>query len=177
MELIGQIVGFVGMAANVLSYQRNKQKEIVIVQVAGSILFLTHYILIGAYTGAALNFVGLLRNLMMTQRDKPWAQHKAWLVFWIVMFIGVSALTWEGIRSILPMLGMSFYTIALWNTNPKILRRISFCGAFSWMAYNIISRSYAGTLTEIFTAISLAIAMWRFDFRKTKKGGLKDGYF
>ena len=79
VETVAQIVGFGGAALNGLSFQQKKRKGIIGVQIGAAVLFIIHYILLGAYTGAALNFIGLLRSIVFINNDKKWAKSPVWL--------------------------------------------------------------------------------------------------
>ena len=73
IKTVAQIVGFGGAALNGLSFQQKKRKGIIGVQIGAAVLFIIHYILLGAYTGAALNFISLLRSFVFINNDKKWA--------------------------------------------------------------------------------------------------------
>ena len=78
VDVITQAIGFGGAAFNFLSFQQNKRSRIIGFQIVAALLFITHYILLGitngadAFTGAALNFIGLSRSIVFINNDKTW---------------------------------------------------------------------------------------------------------
>ena len=69
METVAQIFGLCGMTMNVLSYQRKEQREIIFMQLIGSLFFAVNFFMIGAFVGALLNVVGMLRAVAYWQRE------------------------------------------------------------------------------------------------------------
>ena len=61
------------MICSVSSFQLNKHKHIMLVQIAATALFGLQYFLLGAYTGLALDIVGVLRDIVFYNKDKKWA--------------------------------------------------------------------------------------------------------
>jgi hypothetical protein len=167
--LVVQGVGFVGMIMNITSFQQNTNKRILGFQIIGTVLWCTHFLALGAYTGAALNFLGLSRNLVFFFRPKKWASSKLWLYFFCIAYIAAGVLTYESFTGILASAAMVLSTIALYIIHPKITRRISLASSSGWLTYNAISFSIAGVVAEILTITSIIIAMFKFDFKKNNE--------
>jgi len=171
--VIAQTVGFCGLLMNVVSYQANTNRRIVTIQIFGALFWCVHFLLLGqtiagAYTGAALNAAGLLRNCIFAMRPRKWAAHPAWLYIFCGVYVICGALTWSGPVSLLPMAGMLFGTVSLYVLQPKLTRRLGLGSSLTWMAYNIFTRSVAGIICEVFTLASIGTAMYKFD-RKEKQ--------
>jgi len=169
--LIAQIIGFFGLLMNIASYQANTNKRIVTIQIFGTLFWGIHFLLLGpsspgAYTGAALNAAGLLRNCVFAMRPKKWAAHPAWVYIFCAGYVFCGVFTWGGPVSLLPMAGMLFGTVSLYLLSPKLTRRLAMGCSCTWLIYNILTRSVAGTICEILTLISIVAAMIKFD-RKT----------
>ena len=179
---IGQFIGFIGLAVNALSYQQKTQKAIVLHQLACSVLFAIHFFMLGAYVGCLLNFIGIFRAFIFSNKDKVWAQSKAWLYLIIAAFAAAGIVTLDGdlniftwnvsftsistYISVLPIIGMTFTTVAFWVTNPATVRRLSFPNSPCWLIYNLYNHSWAGAVTEMIVMTSIIIAMIRYDFKK-----------
>ena len=168
-----QLVGFVGLLLNVISYQANTNKRIVTIQIFGCLVWCVHFLLLGqfsagAYTGAALNAVGLLRNIVFAMRPKKWAAHPAWLYIFCFSYILCGIFTWSGPVSLLPMAAMQFGTVSLYVMSPKLTRRLGTACSSGWLAFNVLTRSVPGVVCETITLISIAIAMVKFD-RKARQ--------
>ena len=170
-----QLVGFIGLLLNVTSYQANTNKRIVSIQIFGCLIWGIHFLLLGlgqfsagAYTGAALNAAGLLRNCVFAMRPKKWAAHPAWLYIFCLSYILCGIFTWSGLVSLLPMAAMQVGTVSLYVLNPKLTRRLGTACSSGWLIFNVLTRSVPGAVCEIVTLISIGIAMAKFD-RKARQ--------
>lgn len=169
IETAAQIVGFGGAALNCISFQQNKRRNIIAVQIFAAIMFIIHYIMLGAYTGAALNFIGLLRSLVFINNHKKWAKSPVWLGVFILISIVASAVTWIEWYSILPAAAMILTTVSYWLKNETQIRFVTFPSSPCWLVYNIITGSVAGIVTECIVMSSIIIAIIRYDILKKEK--------
>ena len=169
IETIAQVIGFGGAAMNCLSFQQNKRKRIIAIQIGAAVLFIIHYILLGAYSGAALNFISLLRSFVFINNDKKWAKSPVWLGVFIVVSAVAGILTWEDWYSFLPPMAMILTTISYWMKNETKIRLITFPSSPCWLVFNIITGSVAGIVTECIVMSSLIIAIIRYDIIKKGK--------
>lgn len=170
METAGQIVGVFALLVAIYSFQQKERKGILFFQTISCILFMAHFLLLGAYTGAVFNLIGLARCLVFYHRgQKAWASSPVWLVaFFVVITVAVAA-TWDNIYSLFPTIAMYFTTVSLWVSKARLVRLLSFPSSPLWLVYNIANRSYAGMLTESFVMVSILIAIIRFDIMGTKE--------
>lgn len=169
MDIVAQIIGFGGAALNTLSFQQKKRKGIITLQIFAAILFIIHFILLGAYTGAAMNFVSLVRSVVFINNDKKWAKSPAWLVFFVIVSIIASAYTWVDWASVLPATAMILTTVSYWLKSERKIRFVTFPSSPCWLIYDFITGSVSGVITEIFVMSSLIIAIIRYDIKKEKK--------
>ncbi|MBR0535351.1 MAG: YgjV family protein [Clostridia bacterium] len=175
IEIITQGIGFCGAGLNFLSFQQNKRSKIIGFQIGAALLFIMHYILLGitngadAFTGAALNFIGLSRSIVFINNDKRWAKSPLWLVLFIIVSVVAGVLTWEDWYSFLPPLAMILTTVSYWMKNETKIRLITFPSSPCWLVFNIITGSVAGIVTECVVMSSLIIAIVRYDILKKDK--------
>lgn len=175
IDIVTQGVGFLGAAFNFLSFQQNRRSRIIGFQIVAALLFITHYIFLGftkgedAFSGAALNFIGLTRSIVFINNDKKWAKSPLWLVFFIIVSTIAGVLTWESWYSFLPSTAMILTTISYWMKSETKIRFITFPSSPCWLVYNIITGSVAGIVTECVVMSSLIIAIMRYDILKKGK--------
>ncbi len=165
-NIIAQIIGVLGLLCNGLSFQQKKRKGILSFQICAAALFVVHYIILGAYTGAVINFLGMLRSIVFINSDKKWAKHPVWLGVFVVVFTVASIVTWVDWYSILPATAMVLTTISYWLKNETKIRLVTFPSSPCWLVYNILTGSVAGVLTECVVMSSLIIAIVRYDILK-----------
>ena len=130
-EIIGQAIGIIAMAFNVLSYQTKNSKGIILFQLFGTLLFSINFFLIKAYVGAMLNVLGMLRALAYANKDKWKLNTTALLIVFSVLFASTYALIFtvfskpftllNAIVELLPVFSMVLSTIA-YGTKARTFR-------------------------------------------------------
>ena len=161
-----QALGLLGSAVVIGSLQFNNRKVVLVAQAIACVLWIVHYGYLGATTALCTNFVSFARSVVFYNNGKKWAQSRAWLWLFIGLFALNSILTWEGWRSILPGVAMTFTTLALWTKSTRRMRLFYLLDSPFWLSYNLICRSYSCAITETIALISYIIAVWRYDIRK-----------
>lgn len=74
MKLAAQILGVLALVENAFIFLSRKRECILQRKLLSDILWMGNYLLLGAYTGAALNGIAILRELVFLQRDRRrWA--------------------------------------------------------------------------------------------------------
>jgi hypothetical protein len=166
IQYIAQAIGFIGMAFVFIAFQCNSKKNILLIQACAGVVFTVHFILLGAYTGAAMNAVEVIRNLIFRKAEKKRIQTLLVVVF-VVLFTVIGAMTWQDLFSILPIMAMNLSNIAFSLKASKYIRLCYLPVSTGWLIYNIVTFSIAGIVTETFCLASLLIAFWRYDIAKT----------
>ncbi len=169
MQIFAQCIGLVGMALAFVSFQSKSSRGILFFQILASSVFSLHFFLLGAYTGMAMNLVGVARNAVSYCKDKRWASGRCWMYVFIAAYLITGILTWESVFSIFPIVAMVLSTVAFWIKDANLLRLVYFPSSPCWLVYNIASRSVAGILTESFSLVSLLIAFIRFQLLGKEK--------
>ena len=171
MNILATVFGFFAVLMFVISYQLKKRKSIIIFNAGSRILYILQYIFLGAFEGALLDIVAFSVSLLCSKRDSKFIKkHFILTVILANVFIVVVGLTaYKNIFSLLPILGVIFETLALWLRKEKNIRIVSFLGAPFWLAYNVICGAYASALGNIFTLVSIAIAIIRYDILKKEE--------
>lgn len=157
------------MAAVFFSFQCKKVTFLYIFMSIGSLLFTIHFFMLGAYIGAMMNLIGLVRSGLFAMGDKT---HKKPVLFGILLTIVIFTIfgwqqeTW---RSLLPFTAQIVSTLVLWTRdNTKI--RICQISVLSpcWIIYNIINVSIGGIICEILNSISVIVYFARIKRNKIK---------
>ena len=163
---IAQAVGFVGMTLAFISFQQNKRERITFLQMLASIVWTVHFGLLGAWSGMAMNAIGIARGFVFSKKGTPWASGAYWPYLFSALSVVCCLFTWEGWTSLLPSVAMVVSAFGLWADNPKTVRRLNLPASWMWLAYNLINQSWAGLATECFNTASILIAMFRYDRKK-----------
>lgn len=166
MNILTQVIGIAAMLFSVFSFQMNKHKHIMIMQICATTLFGIQYFMLGAFTGMALDAVATARGFVFYHRDKKWASGKWWIVLFAVLFIVMGAFTWQGPTSLLMILAMVLNTFSFSCTKPKLVRSTILISSPMVLIYNILTGSIGGIINEVFVEISSVVGMLRYDINK-----------
>lgn len=163
-HLLAQFFGFAGLALSLTIFQVNRRKGMLRISIMASSLYAIQYILLGAFTGAAMNLVGGLRGYAY-YRLAPSKKHR-----WVLLsFMGLAAagalVTWQGPVSLLALAGSMCGSFSIWHKNPTYIRRWALLAPPLWFTYNFISGSYPGMISEIIMLLSNLLGEYRFDFK------------
>lgn len=164
--IVIQSVGVLGIAAGVAAFQCSEHKRLILFRTANELLFAIQYLLLGAYTGAAMNLVGCVRNVIfgkMVERGKSTISGR---ILFSLLFVVFSIFTWAGMKSILIGIAKVVSTFAYGSSKTSVVRIMIFCTSLAWLVYNFLVGSYAGCLCELFTLISIIVGIVRIDISK-----------
>ena len=179
IEIIAQGISLIGMAINVLSFQRKEQKQIVFMQLIGSTFFGISYIMIGAYVGGLLNVVAMIRAVVYWQRDRFHAEKVHWvygvtaasLCVYVLSFtvFGTEPDAKNLIVEILPAIAMALSTVGFYLGSARAVRFIGTVCSPLWLTYNIFNFNLGGIIAEMIAMVSIFIGILRYDLKKEGK--------
>lgn len=161
MEILWQIIGFVGMATIILSFQIKNPKLLVMTQAFAQTMFVIHYVMIGSPAGAIQNFLAIVRALLILSGNKYLSSKVAKYIM-MALFLVSPAFVYNNIFDFLPGIAMMINTYYIWSMNSKMVR-LSQAAIVSplWITYNAINLSLPGIFTEVFNLTSSVIFLIR----------------
>lgn len=154
MSIVAVITGFV-------SFQLKTSKGILFFQILTALIFSAHYLLIGAMTAAALNFIVAIKCVCYYIRNKRGDTGKFLPVFFTALVFVTSLLTWNGWYSIFIMTGLVLNAVSLSLLNPQTIRKLNLIKSPLCLTYNLLVMSWGGTLYEIATFISALVGIFK----------------
>jgi len=164
--LIGQIIGFIGTGVWILSYQFKKSRKLILCQMAGNILYITHFILIDALSGCMGISLNFIKNILLYNREKAWTDWWGWRPLLITASIASMFLTWRDWFSVLPTVAMITMLLASWSRNGRHIRLAGFfISSPSWLVYDFHAGSLSGVVCEIFALVSIALSFIRYGWK------------
>ena len=167
--IISQLIGFIAAAILLLSFQQRTHKQIVAMQAFSGLLFAVQYFMIGAYEGMAGNIIGMIRSSVFFFRGKSkFVDSIACPVVFAILAAVSGIMTYTSPASLLPMAAMMISSFVMWNPKTQQLRALTVPTSLMWLIYNLINKSYSGTITEIFNLLSIAIGLIRFRKKEEK---------
>ena len=166
-QLFAQIIGFIALIFSIAIYQFDKRNTMLYLQLTSAFLFGIHFAMLGALTGALMNFINCFRCYVFANYDKQWAKSNYWLYLFLGLFWISGILSWQEWYSVLAIIGMTASTFAFWMKNTTKIRFISLISPPSWFTHNFLVNSYPGMIGEIFIFTSTIIGIIRFDKKRT----------
>lgn len=162
VTLIGHILGFVSVGLFFYSYQRTQKRKILIIQTVATALSCIQYLLIGAFSGFALNVVCIIRNFTFYYRDRNHGKNLTLPVVFALCMAAASVFSWEGAHSLLIMLGLVINTVCMGIFNARTFRKTILISSSLILIYNIFAHSYSGILSEAVSLVSVIIGIIRY---------------
>jgi len=172
--LIAQGIGIAAILLAYFVYTTRSRKILITLKFLTDLLWGLHYFLLGAFSGALMNVVNMIREVIFQQKgSKKWAKSPLWAVVFVIMSLVSTLISWQGPISLLPALGSSIAVVGLWCSDTAHIRAFSFPGVSLWLIYSILTRSYTHMISNLITLLSIAVGIIR-DIREQKQSQLKN---
>lgn len=170
---MAHISGVLAVITFLLCFQFKKRKHILIMNLASRMLYILQYILLGAFEGAVLDFLGFLLSFFAGCKEKECVKKHFTAIIIAVNIILLTAgfAMYEDIFSLFAIAGIICEITALWLTKEKNIRILSLASAPAWLVYNYANRAYGSVLGNVLVIVSITVAMIRLDFNKSKNEG------
>ena len=174
MLILSQIIGFAAVGLYLLSYQLKKRKQIVWVTCISNALYVTQYILLGAFSGAIMDFLSAVSSFLAAKKnDSAFKKYSVWLAFSniaVILAVGIaSAVIQRKPVELLALFGALFQTGGLWFNNEQTIRKFGLCSAPFWLVYNFISKAYGASVGSVLAIISIITSMIRYRKKEETK--------
>ena len=163
MALAAQIIGFLGLFLSIVAFQFKKHQNIVLLKLSSELVFSIQYILLGAWTGAVLDFISVIRNFLFYKFVKKDISTTPVIIIFGLFVVITGIVTFDGFISLLPIGSKLLTTVSYGLKKEKWLRLITLPSCILWIIYNLFVGSWAAALTDAITLISILIAIFKFD--------------
>ena len=160
-NIIGQILSIAAVVTGFISFQMKTAKSILVFQIITALIFSAHYFLIGAMTAAGLNLIGSIKCLCYYIRNKRRSKNQAIPVFFTVLIIVTSLLTWDGWYSTFLMAGLAINSIGFSLSNVQTIRKFNLIKSPLCLVYNVCVFSTGGIIFETASLVSSIIGLAR----------------
>ncbi len=161
-DILIQSIALVAVAGQALSFHAKTRRDILILQVLGISIWVIHYLLLSAWTGAAINIVNVLvTTAFLFKNEQAWIKNRYFFVLSVAVLAAATAAAWQGLFSLFALLGVSLMTLAKWQDNPRMIRSIAVFAGIFWILYDGFAGSYGGVLAESIILVSVLISLLR----------------
>ena len=163
MELIGQILGILGMLVSIFSFQCKRNSRVFLMLGASSILFAASYVFLGSLLSAVCNIINIIRATFAMNKKCHTKLH--WLIIALLYATG-TYFTYDGLWSFVLLATQITGAYAMFFGDGNFLRKIQlFVISPVWFVTNIIAVdqiAVGGIICEIFTVISVIVSFIRY---------------
>jgi len=165
VEIFANLIGLLAVVLFVVSYQLKRRRHLILCNALSRVLFVTQYLLLGAYEGALLDVTALAVSLVCNRREQGWIKRHLPLTVALanLAIVAVGLIPYRSPMSLLPILGVIFETSALWPKSERRIRILSLLGAPPWLIYNLYSAAWGVSVGNVITMVSILIAILRYD--------------
>lgn len=165
--IVSQVIGIAAVALYLLSFQLKKRRQIVWCTCLSNALYVLQYILLGAFSGAVLDFLSTVCSFFAAKKNSPWFKRYSKLVavlsFTILTAAGLAiAIIQRDPIELIPIAGALLQTGGLWFEDEQTIRKFGLASAPFWLCYNFISQAYGAALGSVLAICSSTIAMIRY---------------
>lgn len=144
---IATVFGVFGVIANTLWPLIKRRKFLLMGQVIACALMCTHFLLLGAMTGALVMLVaGIQATLAIPLESHP--KFKTVYLFSLLLTPVVCWYSWQGMPSIFSSLALLFFCIGNLQVNTKRLRVFLILCLFGWVGHNLVVGSYPALVSN-----------------------------
>ena len=177
MITLSYVAGFLGIVSTVVIYQQKTRIGLLITKLISDVIWFCQYALIGAWSGAAISVIAIIRELIFINRKKKWANSPLWLLLFI-LFSGVSGiLTWKNLYSIFPCIASALAVIGFWIGRPKLSRFLSYPISSCMLTYAISNTAYMAIINELLSIGSSVVGNIRHDFKNRTDNSASENIF
>ena len=165
--LVANIIAFVATAITFASYQVNSQRKLLIIQIFATIVSAISFLVLGAWTGLAMNIVAVLRNIAYYNKDKKIFSHKCVPFVFAAVMVVFGVLTWTHWYCVLSVAGLVINTLALSSPSAQLIRKSILVTSPMVLLYDVLAGNYIEAVKELIAIVSAVIGIIRY--RKESK--------
>lgn len=161
-SIIAQVLGIIALIVLFISSLVNDKKKVLGIQVISSLVIALQYLFLGAYSGCLINIVCAIRNIIYGKKYEN-KQAPIWLVIVIIaIMMALSMFTYNGPISLLPMLAISIFTIAVSRFKLTSIRIAEIIASVIMIIYDVEVKAYTGIIMVTVEIIFALVAIIRF---------------
>ena len=140
--ILSQILVIIYYLIYSYTFHLKDSNKILIFGIIATIISSISYILLNAYTGMAMCFIAIIRNLLF-KKDK---KSIFYLLFILILTIIASIFTFNSYFCLFNILATLIYTYALWQSNTKIYKLLGIIVNGLMIVYAIYIQSILGVI-------------------------------
>lgn len=161
---IAQAVGLLYTIALIVGVQFKARRNILLALLAAGLLNNVAMVLLGEYSGMAMNTVTIILNVVafFYSRDGDKVMPKWLLGLFLVTEIVVCIVTFQNWYNLLVLVGQVAFVLSMGTQNRSAVRWFLLVNGILWTGFNFIIGSYGSAIGSAFFTISTLVALVRY---------------
>ena len=157
--ILSQILVIVSIGLYAITFLLKTKKSVLIIGLVAVILNTISFVLLGAYTGAVVNIVAVIRSVWFFFEEK--SGKRTWYSLTIVMMLIVIAtiFTYQYLIDLLPLVAGLVYAFACWQKNIPFYRWSGILVSVIYIVYDIYFKSIFGVISESIAIVCALIGL------------------
>lgn len=166
-QWLAQAIGAAAVLLSGLIYLQKKRSAIILTKLATDVLWVINLLLLGGYTGAALNAIAIARESVFYHRERrAWADSRIWLYVFLALTMISPVMEWRvkdavTLLPMLPAVGSMVAVVSFFVKKTHTMRTLGYIAQMLWFGYNIGVRNYAGLAANVLMISAALIGNWR----------------
>ena len=169
MKTASFIVGGLGILLNLLIYQQNTSKRLLIVKLISNFVWALYYLLCEAYTGFCVACIAIARETTFISVNRKSKFGVTCLCVFAVTAVVCAIFTWKSAISILPAVASIISVFGFYFSIPRLSRILAFPIALCMGSYDIVTEAWLGLANEIITIISAIGGIIFYEYIKKQR--------
>lgn len=162
MQVILFILSASGLACAVIAGQVKTIKSVLFFEILANLFMAVNFLLGDGLVGSLTCFIASLQTAFNYYFRKNDTSLHSWsLVMFSVLYIFSAVLSWNGIKSVFPLISIGIFEWAVFS-KVTYYRYLKFVSNGAWIAYSILIKNYSALLTYVILFVSLLISIIRY---------------
>jgi hypothetical protein len=167
--IVAQIIGVVVILLGAITSHMKTKSALLLCIVAGNVLLIAEFSLLGAMTEVAVISIALVRSITFFLYNKFGKKAPIWLlILFITAQVSAVFFTWTSWICVL-MVFDALETYGQWQDDLKVTRITIIVASIPIGIYNLLVRGDTGAINCAVRTISASIALWHNHYRKRDK--------
>lgn len=169
--ILAQILGGIALILVCVGYFFKKKSHFLIIQTVANFFYAGAFYVVGAYVGAGLVVVSILRCIYLYFAEKKSFKYTLhFLPIFIVCYISITVIFWDSPWDFLPLITSTLFTIGFVIKNLQTMRYVLLIPNAILVLYNILKTTYTSAILDFieFIVIMVVIVKHILKNRRTK---------
>ena len=165
MVTLAFVIAMIANLFNFTSCLMKTRSKIILFNAISRLLGIIQYLILGAFSGAAIAFTAIISTLIAQKKQLPFIKKNLVLIVVVtsIMHIVVGLAVSESLYGILPIIGILIHTGCFFLDKEKYIRICLILGQPFFFAYNFLSQSYGGCVGDVMAISSVLFAIFTYD--------------